>query len=282
WTGEKSGIKLYISHYSSLNLKDAKLNWKAEGGQKGSVPVNINAGATVTELPLIQVNTPKVQKPEKLRLDFELLDKNGKLCAKNFTEIFVYPSLDSVQYPEIIIAGSDEKLSKLKQAKGSSSSGSLIVTNTLDKNVLSKLNAGANVLCLVDTLTKLPDSMKLKVISRKSEWYDGNWASNFNWIRPEQAPFKDISFGKYLGFESTYSTPQLVISGIEPGNFKNVLSGMYVGWLHLNSAYIYQMNVGKGRLVLCTLPIADNFNNDAFSRTLFYNLARYTAGTHQL
>ncbi|MCU7524837.1 MAG: hypothetical protein HF308_10205 [Ignavibacteria bacterium] len=282
WAGENPSVKLYISHYSSQDLKGAKLNWKANGNQKGSLPVDIGSSASVTEMPLIQLKASNVKKPEKMRVEFELVDKNGKPCAKNFTEIFVYPSIENAQYPEITVMDQHENLSHLKEVKGNTSNGNLIITNTLDENILSKLESGSPVLCLVDTLTKIPDSMKLKVISRKSEWYDGNWASNFNWIRPERAPFKDISFGKYLGFESTYSTPQLVISGIEPQNFKNVLSGMYIGWLHLNSAFIYETNVGKGKLVLCTLPVAENYNKDPFSKTLFYNLARYTANTHQL
>ncbi|MCU7496653.1 MAG: hypothetical protein HF314_18140 [Ignavibacteria bacterium] len=285
WEGEKPEIKIFISHYSSRGLEGARLMWKATGGQRGNIPVNISGEASVSEIPTLRITLDSLRKPEKLTVEFELVDRAGALCARNYTEIFIYPYPDKTGYPEITFYGNSESLKELAgqlNSHGGASQGKLIVTNTLDDSVLNELKGGASVLCLVDTLTKLPDSLKVKVISRKSEWYDGNWASNFNWIRSERKPFKDISFGKFLGLESSNSSPQLVLGGIEPEDFGNVLSGMYVGWLHLNSAYVYQMNLLKGRLVLCTLPVAENFNKDPFSKTLFYSLVRYAADTHQL
>jgi hypothetical protein len=65
------------------------------------------------------------------------------------------------------------------------------------------------------------------------------------------------------------------IRGIDPANYEDVLAGMFVGWVQKNAAYVVQMKVGKGKLVLCALPLHWTADADPFSATLLHRLKQY-------
>jgi hypothetical protein len=58
----------------------------------------------------------------------------------------------------------------------------------------------------------------------------------------------------------------------------DVHAGMFIGWLHNNAAYIAQMRVGAGRLLLCSIPVAAGAGEDPFATYLYHSLVRYAAG----
>jgi hypothetical protein len=145
----------------------------------------------------------------------------------------------------------------------------------MTEEVIEKLNDGKFVICLIDSSTNLPESFPYKINSREEEWLDGNWATNMNWLREYTALFNGISFGKTFGFEIAQTVPQRVITEVPSENFDDVLSGMFVGWLHKNSAYIFQMNAGNGKLLLCTFPLADHYSTDPFAKLFLQNLMDY-------
>jgi hypothetical protein len=137
------------------------------------------------------------------------------------------------------------------------------------------LSGGSNVICLIDSNTVLPESSGMKILSRYTEWYDGNWASNLNWKRNGHNVFNNINFSESFGFETAESSPEWIITGIPKENFSDVLAGMFIGWIHLNSGFLIQMNHSKGRLILCSFPVAENYPHDTFAQFLFQNFADY-------
>ncbi|MGE5859086.1 MAG: glycoside hydrolase family 2 protein [Ignavibacteria bacterium] len=278
YDNEEAEIKIFISYYSSEDLDKSKLLWKS--GDKDSGFINLPAikRGDAGERQALKFALKKVQASEKLRIEFKLVN-NGKIIARNFTEIFIYPSNKEISKRTIKIYDPRKKLNEfaeaLKDEYELSENSSLIITNTLDAEIINKLSNGSNVICIVDSSTSVPGSAGIKIISRNSEWYDGNWASNVNWKRNEEPVFSNISFGKTLGFETALSSPECVIGGIPKENFSDVLAGMYVGWIHLNSAYILKMKHEKGRLIMCSFPIAQNYSSDPFAHYLFRNLVDY-------
>jgi len=137
------------------------------------------------------------------------------------------------------------------------------------------LKKGKSIICLVDSTTKLPEFFTGKIISRNEEWLDGNWATNLNWLRDDNLLFNDISFEKTFGFEISQTIPKIVLTEIPPENFEDVLAGMFVGWLHKNSAYVFQIKAGKGNLIFCTFPLAENYPTDPFAKRFLQNLISY-------
>lgn len=279
WSGEQAEIDLFISHYSNKDLSALKLEWKLDENINGSIKMAELKNADVTKIESLKFNLPDVNESKKVRIDFTLIDVKENIVAKNFSELFVFEKLlNQTQY--ITVVDPDKNLEysyeELRKDYMLSTSSNIVITNTINEEVIEKLNDGKFVICLIDSSTNLPESFPYKINSREEEWLDGNWATNMNWLRDYNPLFKGISFDKTFGFEIAQTVPRRVITEIPSENFDDVLSGMFVGWLHKNSAYIFQMNAGIGKLLLCTFPLAENYSTDPFAKLFLQNLIDYT------
>lgn len=282
WSGEEVEIDIFISLYSDKDLSTLKLVWKLDEHINGSIKINELKNADVTNLESVKFNLPEITKSQIIRIDFELIDFNGNIVAKNFSELFVFGKLlKQTQY--ITVIDPNKNLDKLSEEMEKdyllSKSSNIVITNSITEEVIEKLNEGKTIICLIDSTTKLPGSFPYKICSREEEWLDGNWATNMNWLRDYNPLFNGISFGKTFGFEIAQTVPQRVITEIPSENFDDVLSGMFVGWLHKNSAYILQTNAGSGKLLLCTFPLAENYVTDPFAKLFLLNLMDYAQST---
>jgi len=153
-----------------------------------------------------------------------------------------------------------------------------MVTNLLDEQTVSALRDGATVLCLVDSHTVAPAGFPLTVIRRDSAYYDGNWASVVNWVHPNSPVVGWLPTAPRMGFAPAEIGLPFVLGGSDPAWMSDVHAGLFIGWLHSNAAYIAQMRVGAGRLLLCTIPVADAAGDEPFATRLLHALVRYAAG----
>jgi hypothetical protein len=269
--GEQAEIKLYISHYSSLDINNTELEWTSSSGESGVLKI---PGINRTEVKQIQPLIFDIKKNTTgaVRIDFKLL-LNNKVIAKNYSIIYAYPGININNNVSVEVINNKEHWTSFNNLlkKRYTGSDQMLLTNYIDEDLLSQVNLGKTIICLVDSNTIFTEKLPLKFISRSQEWYDGNWASNLNWRR-EHPFFININNSRYFGFEIAHSIPRLVISEIPPEDFSNVIAGMFAGWLQLNSAYIYHMNLGGGKILFCTFPIADNYETDPFAETLFDNI----------
>ena len=282
WSAEEAEIEIFISHYSEKDLSALKLEWKLDENINGSIKIAELKNADVTRIESLKFNVPDVNESKKVRIDFTLIDVKGNIVAKNFSELFVFEKLlKQTQY--ITVVDPDKNLEHLSEELRKdymlSTSSNIVMTNTINEDVIEKLNQGKTIICLIDSTTKLPESFPYKINSREEEWLDGNWATNMNWLREYTALFNGISFGKTFGFEIAQTVPKRVITEVPSENFDDVLSGMFVGWLHKNSAYIFQMNAGNGKLLLCTFPLANHYPTDPFAKLFLHNLMDYAQST---
>ncbi len=276
WVTEEAEIKLFISHFSNENFKNTKLKWKISNGNSGIINVpEINRG-DVKEIQPLKFKLPFKNISEKGKIEFELVE-NGKILSKNFIELFIY-SNNKILSNEIKLhyKYSLKDLSgQFKKNYVITDSSTLIVSNLVDDEILSLISNGHSLICLVDSNTVLPGSFPIKILSRNTEWYDGNWASNLNWMRNNNEVFQNISFAKSFGFETAQSSPEWVLDGIPKENFSDVIAGMFIGWIHLNSGFIVQMQHNKGKIIFCSFPLAENYAIDPFAKIMFDNLVKY-------
>lgn len=278
--GDKAEIQLFISHYSSKDLQNAKLKWSFGKEASGVIDLPSINRTEVKQISPVVIQLPaELKQSQKMTCTFTLLDVNGKEIANNFQDIFVFNfNQDKVKH-EITISGTSDILNTFRNVVEndfSITNGSpTIITEKIDEKLLSLLSEGRNVICFVDSNTIVPEEFPYKITSRNEEWYDGNWASNLNWLRDENNLFKDLSFNKSFGFEIAGCAPKYVVSGIPAESFNDVLAGMYIGWLHLNSGYIVQMKGSKGNLILCSFPVLSTYSKEPFSKKLFTNLIKY-------
>ena len=281
-SGEEAEIDIFISHFSDKNLSNLKLVWKLNENINGSIKINEFKNADVTNLESVKINLPEITKSQKIRIDFELSDFNGNIVSKNFSELFVFEKLLK-QTLYITVVDPNKNLNKLSEELKKdylfTSSSNIIITNSITEELVENISEGKTIICLIDSTTKLPGSFPYKINSREEEWLDGNWATNMNWLRDYNPLFNGISFCKTFGFELAQTVPRRVVTEIPSEKFDDVLSGMFVGWLHKNSAYILQTNAGNGKLLLCTFPLAENYSTDPFAKLFLRNLIEYAQNT---
>ncbi|MFO7446271.1 MAG: hypothetical protein R6W90_07885 [Ignavibacteriaceae bacterium] len=247
--GETAAVKLWISHYSSIPFENLILKWTSKKNDSGNLHISSVKRTEVKELDIVNIKLSPGSYKEVI--NFELTDSKGRILAKNYCEIFVYSEINNT--------GRDD----------------VTITNQLNDETLKELKNGGSVICIIDSTTAAPASFPFKFVSRKADWLDGNWASNFNWARINKEPFSSFNFGKHLGFEISGLKPGYVITGIPAENFSDVLAGMFVGWVHMNSGYIVQMKADEGRLILCTLSSDQAIGQDPYSSGLLNKLTEY-------
>lgn len=250
YAGEEIPVDIYFSYYSGKDLSDLKLIWNIDNVAPDTIIIDRKFDiADVIKLAEINVPTLKVDKPSEIRIDFELIN-GDEAIAKNFREVLVYPNLNDTY-----------------------ETGEIIVTNNLDNKILDEVEKGKTALCLADSLSRLAEIFPYKIVSRESDWLDGNWASALNWYNPGHTVFQNLNFGKSFGFEAYEVLPHYVINNIPAEEFEAVNAGLFIGWVHLNSAYMLELKYGKGKILLTTFDLSNQ--NDPYVQALRKNIFTY-------
>ncbi len=280
--GEPVTSEVYVSHYGPGDLTGAQVQWQLEGTSlAGSLPVTAMNGVGATKVGTIQFTAPSSAKPVK-RILKARLDNSGKPLSENSLNYYFYPNKSPDLPPPVSFydppPGRLRRLVNDMHGRGyMAPSGSeafpVLIASTFDDTVKSKLKAGARVILIAsDPLTLAPG---IEIVSRTKDDLSGNWISDFLWVRKDHAPFTEIGFDTMGGFETQAATPAAVIRGIPPQEFKDVLAGMFYGWIQENVGVLVQAKAGKGKLLICTLSLATNYNSDPYATYLLDALVNY-------
>jgi hypothetical protein len=151
------------------------------------------------------------------------------------------------------------------------------VSTGLDELVTKHLRSGGRALIIAGTPEALPNNATLKVVPRAGSDLDGNWVTNFNWVRTATPPFGTVALGNILGFESARVVPRFVIQGIAPASYDDVLAGIFYGWLNNNAALAVQLRMGEGRFLLTTFRF-DDYGKDPYATQLLEAMVAYARG----
>jgi Glycosyl hydrolases family 2, sugar binding domain/Glycosyl hydrolases family 2/Glycosyl hydrolases family 2, TIM barrel domain len=287
-SGERIEMETLLSHYSDKDLNGAKLQWRSESGMKGQFDINRSIErASVTPLQAIALTSQTNDRPRRERLVIEVRGRDGALIAENSYDVFIYPKAKPAKEVAISFydpAGSNARLQQSLAAAGyaisSTNSGnklSVMIATKLDERVRQHLEAGGRVIILADAKDALPANAVLKVTPRAGSDLDGNWVTNFNWINPNAAPFKELAFSKLLGFEATSVIPQFIIQGTPGTEYNDVLSGIFYGWLNNNAALAVQAQVGNGKALVTTYRFGE-YGSDPYATHLLDAIIRYASG----
>lgn len=293
-SGEPIQIDVLLSHYSRRDLRGAKIVWRNEAGKSlATQAFDKEAGpASVTSIAHRKLAALQVTRPQRQRLRLAVVDNAGGVIAENSVDVFVYPKPKPALQTGLSIPES-KQTSGLRTEQLTAAGytvldpsidlaplnrPTLVIASTLDDRVERYLRKGGRALILADTKEALPTSASLKVTPRAGSDLDGNWVTNFNWVRSDSpSPFGAVAFTKLLGFESERVVPRFVIQGIKGTNYDDVLAGIFYGWLNNNAALAVQMRVGHGRLLLTTFRFED-YGKDPYATHLLDSLIRYASG----
>jgi hypothetical protein len=314
-SGEQVKFDVLLSHYSTRDLHGLKLVIHTEtdvprSGQGSKTTrrvlplpphVSINSqrvsqqrvepGSVVT-LANGTFNAPETPRPQRYRIVIETLDSTMRPVAENYAEIFVYPKPTPATRTAIVFHD-PKQMPKLKAGQltaagytvanepagaASANRPTLMIASSMDEDVHRFLRAGGRVLLLADSKDAVPAGSPLKVTPRAGSDLDGNWISNFNWVRTDApSPFSRVAFTKILGFESERVVPRFVIEGVKGENYDDVLSGITYGWLNSNEALAVQARVGNGRVLATTFRF-DDYGRDPYATQLLDSLIAYASG----
>ena len=280
--GEVVTADLFLSHYSMRTLKGATLFWHTDSGQSGRVPVGSDpAAGSVIALGRISFHAqvPGASALSVARLDLEVRDASGAVIATNNYPFNVF-QLQRPPNSAVAVYDPSRRLPRLRgqlesgghQAKDSAS---VTLATTWDEHVNDSLARGGRVIILADRGDALPSGVSVQLKERKDD-YDGNWVSNFAWVDPQSPVFGGITAGPILGWEAAAVTPRFVLRGVRGEDYDDVLSGMFYGWINLNSPLLMQARVGSGAVLVTTFRF-DQYGVDPFATALLNALVRYAA-----
>jgi hypothetical protein len=280
-TGEMAAAEVYFSRYSRDLLPGAQVIWRVEGtalaGTFGVPPLPPGSGAKVGK---IEFTVPATTSPSKKLLKIYLV-AGGKTISENSLDLFFYAEKLPELPPPVSFHDPAGRLRRLVNemrarnylAPTGSEAFPVVIASEFDEEVKNQLRAGGRVILIASERQTLAPG--LEIVPRAEGELDGNWISDFLWVRKNQPPFSLIGFDTLAGFETQAVTPPAVIKGIPPENFNDVLAGMFYGWIHSNVGALVQAKSGKGKLLICTFSLATTYGNDPYATYLLDQLVSY-------
>lgn len=271
-SGELAIVSVSLSSYAPAEWQGAQVVWSTTSGLTGRLRLASEpALAAVAPVASIRFRAPVVRKPRIELLTATVMSATGEVLARNETELYLFPRTPARTAAGLTIHDPSKALAKLVPLlrKGSNVGAPrrLMISSVWDATVEQHLQNGGRALLLLDLKDAVAPSAPFKIVPRDGSDLDGNWVTNFNWVLPESAPFKDVAMRPLLGFEAAAVTPAFILQGIAPENYDNVLAGIFYGWLNNNSALAVRLPFGKGEALATTFRF-DSYSTDPFARRL--------------
>jgi hypothetical protein len=286
WEGERCEVKLALSHFSSADLRNSRLEWQldvapeARGAFDGINPER----AQLTSVGTVVFEVPRLERSTRARLEVRLLSSGGELVTRNHHELYFFPRMDSPSREVRLAAPGLPRLSARLAGMGyelvDESAADLVVVERMTDELRWYVQNGGRVLWLAEQ----PESQQahlgpISIAQRHGRSWQGDWASSMSWIRQDKM-FGDIPTGGTVDFAFADLTPETVIVGLTPRDFAaNVHSGLYVGWVHHVVALVAERPIDRGRLMICTYTLRDHLGTHPVASIMMRDMIARAART---
>jgi hypothetical protein len=286
-SGQRVHAVLSFSHYDGQPLTGATLHWGLEGfDQSFIVPLPATTPDNVMPAGSIDFTVPPVTSPVSRKLSFSV-EEGGKMLSENSIELFFFSPPSDELHPAVIFedpAGHLRRLAETMHAHGylepsGQESLPVVIASTLNTRAKSALAAGGRVILIASDHQEVAPG--IEIVPRNGSNLDGNWISNFLWVRKDHPVFTGIGFGALPGFEAQAVNPPAVIRGLPASAFPGVLAGMFYGWVRNNSGVLLEARAGKGKLLVTTFGFTNAYGSDPYATALLDNLMQYILSNFQ-
>ncbi|HEX5410807.1 MAG TPA: glycoside hydrolase family 2 TIM barrel-domain containing protein [Terriglobia bacterium] len=283
FAGSKAEVEVYFSHYAHGDMDAPTVTWAVEGTSlKGSFTAPAAAIGSSGKVGTISFIVPPSTAPSRNVLDVQIA-AGGEVIGKGSVKLYLYPSAMPTLPPPVSFHDPQGELRRLAGEMqrrdyfetDSAHAHPVIITPVFDDYVKNALESGSIVILLAGARENI--SPEVKIVPRSENSLDGNWISNFAWVRKSAPPFQKIGFDTLSGFEAGAATPEFVVGGIPPGEFQDVLAGEFYGWIHSNVGTLVQARYGKGKLLICTFSLNTPYGTDPYATALMDELVSYAA-----
>lgn len=254
-SGDQCAFRVYVSHFSSLDLTSCKVKYACEkAALRGEIPVGAIAQGDAREIGEIKLTAPDEARPTRMRLTISLVDSGGKALASNYDDITVFPAEQPDMATDVLIASG------------------------LDKETARRVREGAHAVICIESADQVPLPLSgLEITGRYVAGRWGSWCNCVTWFK-ESPAFAGAPVPKTMDSSFESIIPNCAIDGIDASRWDDdVLSGIFVGWVQSHAGIVVQLRCGKGKAILTTLPLVSGSKKDPMARFLLASLARYVA-----
>jgi hypothetical protein len=190
-----------------------------------------------------------------------LIDARGAQVTSNHQELYFFPRR-AAQVPRVRLSASPRLAPQLAalgyELTDNWEHADVVVADKLTDEVRFFVQNGGRVLWLAESTGAQQSYLgTVEIAARQGRRWQGDWASNMNWIRQAEM-FKEIPTGGTVDFAFADLTPEHVITGISPRDFAaDVHAGLFIGWLHHIAALVAERRYGNGRLLISTFRLRE-------------------------
>ena len=270
-SGEIIELVTWVSRHSPLATERLTVHYLVGDKEVNRLEVPAQTRGAVFKDIWKNIKAPLVSSPQPLTIRLELR-AGSRLISGNDLTVFIYP-LTKRMSGTIVLNSRLYRMEAGLVAAGyriaeNPQKDSVIITDQIDEAAFNHLLAGHRVLHLAGMPEVLPGG-KLRIVPRQDNLnYQGDYVTNYNWIVGSKAPFRGVAFTPILGFESGMVGPGLVIEGVAPADFGDVMAGISLGWLNSNGVLMMGARIGSGKAILTTLSLAAPYAGDPYARHL--------------
>jgi hypothetical protein len=263
WEDERCEVNLTLSHFSEFDLDGARLEWHLDlfPEIKGVLKKVRPQKAQITKLGKVAFDVPRLAESVRVRLELRLIDANGTEITSNHQELYFFPR-SAAQIPRARLSASPRLAPQLAalgyELTEDWEQADAVVTDKLTDEIRFYVQNGGRVLWLAESSGAQQSYLgTVEIAPRQGRRWQGDWASNMNWIRQAEM-FGQIPTGGTVDFAFADLTPEHVITGISPRDFAaDVHAGLFVGWLHHIAALVAERRYGSGRLLISTFRLRE-------------------------
>lgn len=294
WAGEQATLSLVFSCFTGRAIAGGTVVWEVEetitrnatapvgtlSGLQGVMPVSLDGEETEFgsySIGEIMFTAPQVEAATKVVLRLILRDAAGNEVTRNTqTVVFVPAALRTfgqgtglrLHDPLASVANLSTTLTSLGFALGDPADAPVLATKW-DEDLARWVQEGGKALLLAgepESLT-LAGGLGFGLTDREHNGWWGDWCSSKIWF--DNSLFPTLPDIAHFDFEYKNIVPKRVITGPFPDN---ILSGLFLGWLHAAAGLVVRLPIGKGQLVITTFDLLPNLGVDPVATALLKDL----------
>jgi hypothetical protein len=289
WEGERCEVRLGLSHFSSVDLHDCRIEWSLDRHPdvRGAFERLGPNRAHLTVAGTVAFTVPAVPQSARVRLELRLLSADGQEIARNHHELYFFPRPTAPPGVRLFVPESPRLAARLGdlgyQMLDGPDQAELVVLETLTDQWRSYAQSGGRVVWLAER----PESYQTHlgswgVAARQGRTWQGDWASSMSWLRQDRL-FAGIPTGGTVDFAFADLTPDAVLVGLSPRDFASrVHAGLFVGWVHHVVALVAERPVGRGQLMACTFRIREALGAHPVATSMMDDMIRHLARRREM
>jgi hypothetical protein len=291
WEGERCEVRIALSHFSSHDLRNCRVEWNLDLWPKvgGAFERLTPRRADLTVAGTAVFDVPPLERGVRARLEMRLVDTAGQIVTGSHHELYLFPRIAVAADPIRVHAPALPRLAARLADMGyeptpDPGSAEVVVVETMTDEWRAYAQHGGNVLWLAETGDSYQTHLGTwGLAQRLGRSWQGDWASSMSWLRQDRL-FGGIPSGGTVDFAFADLTPDAVLVGLLPREFASrVHAGLFVGWVHHVVALVAERAVDRGRLLASTFRIRDQLVSHPVATIMMADMIEHLArgGRHR-